>query len=220
MTENLFYANIISRLLGKDKPAMKTWIRKSLVVLFTIATFGMISPPPALMSDKQAEFSGPKQESRTGLYEESLSFPEETFYSERSGVEIYTSSLLDAAENQSFIKFGSKIAPVIEENYRAVIVPKIEEQIMRVVEDQKDHKLYSLAITDDPAPGRKEKIFNVYDTETGKDILKFHVRLDQPPKEGYWFNFHYHSAEDSFQTHYELGRIYWDRNTPPKWMTH
>ncbi|MGW8264111.1 YpjP family protein, partial [Bacillus sp. LR--39] len=31
---------------------MKLWMRKTLVVLFTIVTFGLVSPPAALMADK------------------------------------------------------------------------------------------------------------------------------------------------------------------------
>ncbi len=31
---------------------MKLWMRKTLVVLFTIVTFGLVSPPVALMADK------------------------------------------------------------------------------------------------------------------------------------------------------------------------
>lgn len=219
MTENSFYAKISSRLLGKEYPAMKLWMRKTLVVLFTITTFGLISPPQALMSDKQAEISLSRQENGSPV--EILSSIETKTPPDLSSFEYYKSSLLEEVENQSFIKFGTKISPVIEDHYRLVILPKIEKQIMKIVEERSDHDAFqSIAITDNPDPGRKEKIFNVYNMKTGEDILKFHVRLDQPPKEGYWFNFHYHLADDSFQTHYELGSIYWDRNTPPKWMSH
>ena len=31
---------------------MKLWMKKTLVVLFTIVTFGLVSPPAALMTDK------------------------------------------------------------------------------------------------------------------------------------------------------------------------
>lgn len=219
MTENSFYAKISSRLLGKEYPAMKLWMRKTLVVLFTITTFGLISPPQALMSDKQAEISLSRQENGSPV--EILSSIETKTPPDLSSFEDYKSSLLEEAENQSFIKFGTKISPVIEDHYRLVILPKIEKQIMKIVEERSDYDAFqSIAITDNPDPGRKEKIFNVYNMKTGEDILKFHVRLDQPPKEGYWFNFHYHLADDSFQAHYELGSIYWDRNTPPKWMSH
>lgn len=198
---------------------MKIWMRKTLVVLFTIATFGLVSPPSALMSDKQSEISLPKQENLSEVQLQSAI--KANIPAELSSLEDYKTSLLEEAENQSFLKFGAKISPVIEEHYRSVILPKIEEQIIKIVEEQSDQEAFqSLALTDNPAPGRKERIFNVYNMLTGEDILKFHVRLDQPPKEGYWFNFHYHLADDSFQTHYELGSIYWDRNTPPKWMSH
>ncbi|MED4798110.1 YpjP family protein, partial [Priestia megaterium] len=51
------------------------------------------------------------------------------------------------------------------------------------------------------------------------DLIRFHVRRENPPKDGYWFNFHYHAAADNFQKHYDLGKIYWNRNMPPKWFS-
>lgn len=200
---------------------MNLWMRKALVVLFTIATFGLISPPSALLADEQPEISSHNQaESRLAEFEKSQR-SETKGLSELNSLEDYKSTLIEEAESQAFIKFGTKISPVIDEHFRAEILPKIEEQIIKIVDELRGQDAFQfLAITDDPAPGRKEKIFNVYHMITKEDILKFHVRVDQPPQEGYWFNFHYHLAEDSFQTHYDLGSIYWDRNTPPKWMSH
>lgn len=132
----------------------------------------------------------------------------------------YKEQLLDSAEDQSFLKFGSRIAPVIEDDYRKEILPKIENVISDYLATLQDDEAYQdVVISSTPSAGKTEKIFNVYNRTTGEDLLRFHVRRDHPPHDGYWFNFHYHTAEDGFQSHHELGSIYWDRNTPPNWMS-
>ncbi len=62
-------------------------------------------------------------------------------------------------------------------------------------------------------------MFNIYDEQTGKDLIRFHVRTENRPGEGYYYNFHYHTAEDQFATHHNLGDVYWSKNTPPKWLS-
>lgn len=132
----------------------------------------------------------------------------------------YQQQLLGDAENQSFLKFGSKISPVIEDDYRSEILPKIEDVITgHLAKFQDDEAYQDVVISSKPSAGKTEKIFHVYNRLTGEDLLRFHVRRDHPPQDGYWFNFHYHTAEDGFQSHHELGSIYWDRNTPPDWMS-
>lgn len=132
----------------------------------------------------------------------------------------YQQQLLGDAENQSFLKFGSKISPIIEDDYRSEILPKIEDVITgHLAKFQGDEAYQDVVISSKPSAGKTEKIFHVYNRLTGEDLLRFHVRQDHPPQDGYWFNFHYHTAEDGFQSHHELGSIYWDRNTPPDWMS-
>ena len=50
---------------------MKMWMRKTLVALFTIATFGLISPPSALMTDKPSELSSSDKAPYTAVYDTS-----------------------------------------------------------------------------------------------------------------------------------------------------
>ncbi|MEH7899505.1 hypothetical protein V7639_16935, partial [Bacillus pumilus] len=50
---------------------MKMWMRKTLVALFTIATFGLVSPPSALMTDKPSELSSPDKTPYTAVYDSS-----------------------------------------------------------------------------------------------------------------------------------------------------
>ncbi|MDA7025712.1 YpjP family protein [Bacillus sp. CLL-7-23] len=200
---------------------MKMWMRKALVVLFTIVTFGLVSPPAALMMDKLPEHQRIHQTGHTTGYQNRKEPEPDKEKSSESSFEIYKDGLLYDAENQSFEKFGERISPVIEDEYREEVLPKIEEVIASYLMTLKDNEAYQdLAITKKPTPGKTEKIFHVYNRKTGEDVLRFHVRRDRPPLKGYWFNFHYHTVEDGFQKHHHLGNIYWDRNTPPNWMSH
>ncbi|WP_276734865.1 YpjP family protein [Bacillus sp. (in: firmicutes)] len=203
---------------------MKLWMRKTLVVLFTIVTFGLVSPPAALMADKPSgQPSSLEQNDYTAFYDEHDLYDDYESEDRRDPellFQSYKEQLLDSAEDQSFLKFGSKIAPVIEDDYRNEILPKIENVISDYLVTLQDDEAYQdVVISSMPSAGKTEKIFNVYNRTTGEDLLRFHVRRDHPPHDGYWFNFHYHTAEDGFQSHHELGSIYWDRNTPPNWMS-
>ncbi|NTU25404.1 hypothetical protein HPX95_04230 [Bacillus tequilensis] len=203
---------------------MKLWMRKTLVVLFTIVTFGLVSPPAALMADKPSgQPSSVEQNDYTAFYDEHDLYDDYESENRRDSellFQSYKEQLLDSAEDQSFLKFGNKISPVIEDDYRKEILPKIENVISDYLATLQDNEAYQdVVISSTPSAGKTEKIFNVYNRATGEDLLRFHVRRDHPPHDGYWFNFHYHTAEDGFQSHHELGSIYWDRNTPPNWMS-
>ena len=126
--------------------------------------------------------------------------------------------LVNQAEVQSYRKFGAKIKPVIEGEFRDIILPNIEKALEEMAGQFPEEDLQNLAITEQPSGGYSEKIFHVKNRISGKDMLLFHVRRDHPPQAGYCFNFHYHTYHDQFQSHHELGTIYWAKNTPPKWM--
>ena len=131
----------------------------------------------------------------------------------------YESLLVDAAKEQSYIKFGTKIGPKISNEFDSLIFPKMEEAIEMTVAGLDNESLASLTISEKPSGNYGEKIFNIASNQTGEDIIRFHVRTEKRPQEGYYYNFHYHIAKDNFMTHYNLGDIYWEKNTPPKWMS-
>ncbi|MEH7109439.1 YpjP family protein [Bacillus sp. JJ1764] len=198
---------------------MNKWLRKSLFVIISILTFGLVTPTQ-LMNSVNAEtpvdqdvLEVPTSETNyvhlESYIEEDSDFDREEFVDE----------LVKQAEEQSYQKFGSKIKPVIENEFRDIILPKIELAIAETAAQFPQEDLKNLTITEQPGAGMSEKIFNVKNRVTGKDILRFHVRRDHPPHAGYWFNFHYHTCFDHFQVHHELGSIYWDKNIPPKWMS-
>ncbi|HLO12757.1 MAG TPA: YpjP family protein [Pseudoneobacillus sp.] len=196
---------------------MNKWLRKPLFVLISILTFGLVTPTQ-LMNSVNAEnfkdidaFEAPADRSisrQNGFYEES-EFNREAFMEQ----------LIKQAEIQSYQKFGTKIKPVIEDEFREVILPNIELAIAQTADQIPEEDLKNLTISEQPGSGLSEKIFNIKSRLTGKDILRFHVRRDNPPQAGYWFNFHYHTIYDDYQSHHELGSIYWAKNTPPKWMS-
>lgn len=197
---------------------MNKWVRKTLVVMVSILTFGLVSPSQfnsyvnAEKPDKVDSFES--SQTNNSILQPSANTEESEFNREN-----YIEQLVRQAEEQSYQKFGTKIKPVIENEFREAILPNIQKALNQTASQFPEEDLLNLAITEQPGSGHSEKIFNIKNTTNGKDILRFHVRRDNPPQNGYWFNFHYHTYHDEFQSHHELGSIYWDKNTPPKWMS-
>lgn len=197
---------------------MNKWIRKSFVVLVSLLTFGLITPTQ-LINNVNAEKPTERDTIEAALLR---GYAQENSFFETEEVvdkEKFLEELIKQAELQSYQKFGTRIKPVIENEFREIIMPNIEKALQETATQFPTEDFLNLAITESPGKGQSEKIFNIKNRETNLDVLRFHVRRDNPPQAGYWFNFHYHTYHDGFQRHHELGSIYWDKNTPPKWMS-
>jgi hypothetical protein len=200
--------------------AMKKWLQKSLTVAVALLTFGIISPGHEIWTllhdkseSKQADVPANDHEYHIGFADpETDQEIYEQFVSEEE-------NLIASAKDVSYLKFGSKIGPAINDEFDEVIFPKIEEVIQMTLHHSGDLHKRRLSITERPSGNYSEKIFNVIDMENGKDLILFHVRTEKRPQDGYYFNFHYHTAEDGFIAHHSIGDIYWSKNTPPKWLT-
>ena len=196
---------------------MPKWLRKSLLVLVSVVTFGIITPQDLLTDspneDKQAKrdlyHSNPPPIQERSIIENDQILEKDRVVQE----------MLKNAEEKSYVKFGSRIKPVIEDEFKEIILPNIEKVISEVVAQYPEEDLSQLAISERPSGGTSEKIFHIQNQLTNKDVIRFHVRRDHPPQEAYVFNFHYHLANDQFQKHHDLGVIHWNKNTPPRWMT-
>lgn len=200
---------------------MPKWIRKSFVVMVTILTFGLVTPSQVFLYEHSSSGKTPKRDMVEAVEDKnrvdsSATISEEYGYLNE---EDFIKQIINEAEVQSYIKFGSRIKPVIEDEFSHIILPKIETAIQRVATQFPKDELGFLTVSENPGAGRSEKIFHIMNTKTNEDIIRFHVRRDHPPQQGYWFNFHYHTHHDQFLAHHELGSIYWDKNTPPKWMS-
>ncbi|WP_339226253.1 YpjP family protein [Oceanobacillus sp. FSL K6-2867] len=204
---------------------MKFWMRKLAVVLVTIFTLGMYSPTALLEIDAEEN----EDAFSSGADINNLSSPvtelrEEIDYTitapivETNPKEMAVRELTQMAREQAITKFGPKIANQVETEFTDIILPNIEAVLASILDESGTDNYAYFAITENPAEGYGERIFNVYDERRGKDIAKFHVRRDNRPLEGHYFNFHYHVSSDGFKEHHDIGEIYWDKNTPPKWM--
>jgi hypothetical protein len=207
-------------LLKEGELNLQKWIRKSFVVLVSILTFGLITPPLDFLNENvsaksSAESDGIESLLTMGTTDRApLSFPDKLSEKEK-----FIEGMMKKAEIQSFQKFGTKIKPVIEDEFRDVVLPNIEKALEEVAGQFPEEDLVHLTISEQPGAGLSEKIFHIKNQLTSEEIIRFHVRRDNPPKAGHWFNFHYHTYHDQFHDHYQLGSIYWDKNMPPKWMS-
>jgi hypothetical protein len=193
---------------------MSKWLRKSLVVVVSILTFGLVTPSHAFFNENTPSLN--KQNSK----ESSVQQSEDKVVEEKSiSLDSFIESMVEKAEENAYVKFGDKIKPVIQDEFKTIILPNIEKAITETAQQFPEEDLSALAISEVPNYAKTEKIFHIYDNRSGKDVIRFHVRRDHPPLDGYYFNFHYHTYHDSFQSHRELGTIYWDKNTPPQWMS-
>ena len=208
---------------------MPKWLQKSLVVLISVLTFGLVTPPQTLLIDKVDREKTLESEtivevssdvaSETSLENRTSDFLQEREENLLSTKQKWVQLRVKDAEEQSFTKFGQKIKPIIKDDFREVILPNIEKVISSVAEQYPEDDLVHLAVSEGPSKGKSERIFHIINQKTGIDVIRFHVRRDQPPQEGYWFNFHYHTYHDQYQAHHDLGSIYWAKNTPPNWMS-
>ena len=197
---------------------MKKWIQKSIIITVALLTFGII-PPDHLIWEQLLENKSPLKSIQSN--ENTIDFEQVTLKDSTNLVD--EPNLIDYiannAKEQSYIKFGNRIGPVIQDEFDDVIFPKIQEAIDTTIAKVDPDKARNLVISEQPSGEYHEKIFHIYNNDSKKDVIRFHVRTDKKPLDGYFFNFHYHLAEDNYSKHYALGEIYWSKNTPPKWLS-
>ncbi|MFD2629837.1 YpjP family protein [Oceanobacillus kapialis] len=198
---------------------MKLWLRKAAVVLITIMTLGMYVPPAYLTADETKDDISAKTNIKEDISSSLIETesPIEEGDEQSDGLSL-AESLSEEAKAQTLKKLGPKISSKIDPTFLDAILTGVEESVTSTLATMAEEDFPYVGITDQPTDGWGEKIFNLYDVRTNKAFAKFHVRRDNRPMEGYWFNFHYHVKSDNFETHREIGEIYWDKNIPPKWM--
>ncbi|WP_112182788.1 MULTISPECIES: YpjP family protein [Paraliobacillus] len=196
------------------------WLKKIFVVLVSIMTLGMYVPPVQLHTNTEASNKEIESSKDDSLVDNGSVFIDETteivdaFIPDTDPI----SSLTEQAKAQAFLKLGPKISNRIEANFTSEILPGIEEVVATILQDVGSDEVPYIKVSEAQYAGYGEKIFDLYDERTKQDIARFHVRRDNRPQEGYWFNFHYHTEQDGYETHHTIGEVYWSKDTPPKWM--
>ncbi|WP_281975990.1 YpjP family protein [Halobacillus litoralis] len=202
---------------------MNPLLRKICVVLISAITLGMYVPPTLLDADaaekkELTDNNHLNESSKDQFTEENIDIVspslEEVFSSEA-----FIENITEQAKSQTVTKMGPRIIEKVDEDMTAEILPKIEEVVTEILSSAGEEEVPYYEITEEATPGYGEKIFNLYNHHTNEEIARFHVRRDKRPGEGYWFNFHYHLKTDGFVKHHNIGDIYWEKNTPPKWMS-
>lgn len=196
---------------------MKNWtktLKKSLLVFLSAISFGMINPAQyqAWYEDSQHKDEKTAPFSNTDISEGAKT---EDVIDRTS----FISNTLQQAKEQSLLKFGERISPVIQDEFYEVVLPGMEQALSEFSYEYPEEKLSDLTISEKPSGGIGEKIFHIYDSNTKEDVIRFHVRRENPPGEGHWFHFHYHTYKDGFEGHHSIARIYWSHNTPPRWLS-
>ncbi|HLR02987.1 MAG TPA: YpjP family protein [Virgibacillus sp.] len=205
---------------------MKRWMKKIAVAFVAVMTLGLYIPP--IHMDVEAE--GEKEALRNAdlpdesqVNESMEPGSDESGDADRNEVTVdepdYVQLLTDKAIEQTMAKLGPRISEQVEDEFMESILPAMESVLESVLSEAGEDVLPYYAITEKPAKGTGERIFHVYDFHSKKDVARFDVRRDNRPQDGYWFNFHYHLSSDNFESHHEIGEIYWNKNVPPQWMS-
>ncbi|MBP1970179.1 hypothetical protein J2Z83_002297 [Virgibacillus natechei] len=197
---------------------MKMWMRKTAVVLITIMTLGMYTPSVLLPTETE-EHKGREDSDESVANAVSIADEvDEIDVTLEPDDDYFIRAMTEKAKEQTLTKLGPRIVNQVDDDFTEMILPKMEEVLEGILAEAGQDKLEYYGITEHPASGEGERIFNIHDYHKEQDIAKFHVRRENRPLEGYWFNFHYHLSDDSFEKHHLIGEIYWDKNMPPKWM--
>ncbi|MFJ7972513.1 YpjP family protein [Psychrobacillus sp. NPDC096389] len=196
---------------------MKKWLQKTIIITVAFLTFGLISPNH-LIWEQLLDNKNPTKSIASDANTSEFEFDQVSIIDSLDSPNL-SETISRAAREQAYIKFGNRIGPVIQNEFDDVIFPRIQEVIDTTIAKVESEKAANLSITEHPSGEYHEKIFHIYNEHTRKDFIRFHVRTDKKPQDGYYFNFHYHLAEDNYSKHYALGEIFWSKNTPPKWLS-
>ena len=196
---------------------MKKWLQKGLMSAVAVLTFGLITPDHEIWST-DASAKAPSYLPEASSIMPNVSDITDIYIDDT--VEVTTADLFKiAAKQQAYIKFGTRIGPKIENEFNERILPQMEQAIDATIARLDYDTLNDLMITERPSGQYSERIFHIKRSSTNEDIIRFHVRTENRLDDGYYYNFHYHTFEDNYATHYDLGEIYWSKNTPPKWLS-
>ena len=133
---------------------MKKWIQKTLIVTVTLLTFGAISPNHEIWTSlqdkdvsKHAVDPSQSDDYPIGLAESS---PMGSLEDNSDSIE---ELFITSAKKLSYMKFGTKVGPVIANEFDNVIFPKIEEAIQMTLANSGELNKRRLAISE--KPGRR-----------------------------------------------------------------
>src|SRR4051794_35965810 len=109
---------------------MKKWLQKTLIVAVAFLTLGAISPNHQFWTNLQEKDASKQAEEPPKNADYSIGLANPYFYEQlEEQSDLIEDSLIASARELSYMKFGTKIGPVITDEFNDVIFPKIEEAI-------------------------------------------------------------------------------------------
>lgn len=202
---------------------MKIWLKKLFVATVAIMTLGFYVPPIDLDINADTDNKETASEKKSLDKPDSFIYEPPVYLEELDNHQIVVldpaEELIEQAKDRMIEKLGPRILSKLNDEMTEEVLPNLELVVANLIEMNDPDMTFNLSIIEHKIPGYGEKIFDLYDEQADQIIAKFHVRRENRPLEGYWFNFHYHLAADQFETHYGLADVYWSKNTPPKWMS-
>ncbi len=215
----------------KGRMKMLRHMKRGLVISSALLTFGLFVPTIDFVRDVQAEEPQKTQgesnekpliyqvnEESYDLYATVLpANAEQYIHRNVASADLLNNFIIKQASEQSLLKFGTVITEKISSSFETSILPRLDTVLRETTSTLSDSDWEQVRISNTPSAGLGEKIFHLYNEESGEDIFRFHVRRDQPPKQGYTFNFHYHTYLDSHEKHHTIGNIHWGKDMPPRW---
>jgi hypothetical protein len=215
----------------KGRMNMLRQVKRGLVISSALLTFGLFVPSIDFVRDVQAEEPQKTQgesnenpliyqvnEDSYDLFGDVLPAKTEQYiHRNASSADVINDYIMKQAAEQSMLKFGTVISEKINMPFEEQILPRLDSVLRETTETLSDKDWEQIKMSTSPSAGLGEKIFHLYNEETREDIFRFHVRRDQPPKQGYVFNFHYHTYLDKHEKHHTIGNIHWGKDMPPRW---
>lgn len=202
---------------------MKLWLKKLFVITVTIMTLGFYVPPIDLDIHAEANHNGTESEKKAFDKTEAYLYESPVYLEELNSQPVAvldpTEELIEQVKDRTIEKLGPRILTQLDSEVTAEVLPNLELIVKDLIAMNDSDDGFNLSVIADNTSAYGEKIFDIYDEQADQIIAKFHVRREKRPLEGYWFNFHYHLAEDQFETHYMIADLYWSKDTPPRWMS-
>lgn len=197
------------------------WLQRLIVGFVALVTLGAIPPTHDIWSTLLTDLEALKKDAHDQQQVKPVDQPKYIVQLEEDipAKETSLQRLFEEAYEQSYMKFGEKVGPVIRTTFDQEIYPKLQRVMTDYYASYPAKDLAHFTVTKRPAGKHSERIFHIYDERTKEQTFYFHVRTENRPKEGYYYNFHYHTAADEFQTHHDIADIFWSKNQPPKWMS-
>lgn len=209
---------------------MFPWMKRGIVISSALLTLGMFvpvdfvreahadEPQRALDENNDNPLIYKVDQDNYDLFHEVLPAKAEHYiHRDITSADVLQQYFVRQAYEQSLNKFGTAISQRISKPFEEEILPRLTTGLIDTAKTFSEEDWKHVKLSVQPASGLGEKIVHLYNDESGADYFRFHVRRDQPPKQGYFFNFHYHTYLDQYERHHELGTIYWGKDMPPQW---